>query len=128
VIVPSSGFVKLPRVDGENQGENGEERACDLQREDAGGVGERSPHGCAEASCAASEATAAFGEGRRGRKGGLWWLWRDGYGRSGLRSGGSLNSRGSPGGSVAQLLGGDARANAQSSAEAIRLHGKSLAA
>jgi hypothetical protein len=128
VVAPSSGFVELPGVDRENQREDGEEGAGDLEGEDAGGVGEGTPHGCAEASCSAGEATAAFGHRRRGRSGRLDRFGRGGGGGSGLRGVGSLHSRDGPGGSVAQFLGGDARANAQSSAEAIRLHGKSLAA
>ena len=128
VVAPSGGFVELPGVDRKNQRENGEEGAGDLEGEDAGSVGEGAPHGCAEASCAAGETTAAFGDRRGGRCSGLRRFVRGGCGGSGLRGPGSLHGRRRSGGPVAQFLGGEARANAQSSAEAIRLHGKSLAA
>lgn len=64
VVVPSSRFVELPRVNHEKEREEREENASDLKSEHPGGMCKRAPHGRAEASCTASHAAASLGQRR----------------------------------------------------------------
>ena len=52
-----------PQVLGEEQGEHGEEHACDFEPEDAAGMGKGVPQGGAEVAAAACDFTAAADKG-----------------------------------------------------------------
>lgn len=131
MVAEAGGFVDLPGVLEEEEGEEGEEEAGDLVPEDAGGVGEGASEGGAEASCAAGEAAGVAGglpgEGRVDARGGA------GSGAGSGRSGSRGRGRGGGGcaeavDAVAELFPGDTRADAEDSADAVGLHEESLAA
>jgi len=135
MVAPSRGFPELPGVNGEASGEESEEEAGDLEPKNAGSVGEGTPEGTAEASCAAGEAAAAFADRSRSGNGGTKRHCPRGWDRSRMkrrrsRLGWGAARRGLRGlsGALAQLIRGHAGADSENPAEAVRLHEKSLAA